>query len=427
MIIEKDAFLIKNVIVVDEDSSWHNSKVDILIREGRVAQIASTVEGESTIEEYDGQGHCICAGWCDIGAHCGEPGEEVNETIESLCHVARAGGYNHVAVLSNNTRPFDNRHIISDTRSRARHGVLIYPIASMTRQLAGQELTEILDIANESIPLFSDGYHAQFDNSTFCKALEYVQQCNGAVLSIPGAKRTLKNGQVNESGVSAQMGITGIPGFEEVSRVSAELSLASYAKSALFIHAISHRETIDQIAYRREQGLSIKTSVTALHLAHNESDVLQFNENYKVLPPLRSEQDRQALIRGLRNGNIDIIVSNHVPISSEQKEREFGESPFGAVGLETSFYSVVKGIPDVTPEEISRWLGTNPRSIMGLSNRVFEENAPADFTIFSVTGESRFDPDNSKSMSRNTPYQVERFNGQIIGTVSGNTLYLSDI
>ena len=417
--------LIHNVRVVDENSDFHLQAVDILIKEGIVVNIEKSITVDDEVTKINGNGCCISIGWCDIGALCGEPGDEVHETVQSLCMTARTGGYTTIGLFSNQARPFDNRHIVSDIQHRSCCGVSVLPIATVTKALEGQELTEMLEIADTNSPLFTDGLYRKYDNAVLCKAMEYALQCGGTILTIPGAARTLKKGQVNESGVSAQMGLPGLAGYEEVATLAAELSLMSYSSAPYFAHMLSHRESIDHIKYRKEQGCTVFASVSALHLTHTEEAVADFDQNFKVLPPLRSESDRQALIAGLKEGVIDIIVSNHNPISSEQKEREFGESPFGATGLETSFLSLVGAIPDMTATEVSNWLGINPRKAMGAPTDAFKTGVQADFTLFSLDGRTTYKASQSHSLSRNSPYNEEHFHGQIIGTISGNQVYLS--
>ncbi len=419
------SILIKHVTIVDPESTHHQLTQDILIEDGIVSQIGKNLNEKPEVRVVKAEDAYLCPGWCDIGSHCGEPGDEVHETLDTLCRAANVGGYTHIGLFSNDTRPFDNRHIISDTKARAVHGVEVIPIGAVTKSLEGLELAEMLDLATVSPAVFTDGFHRKYDNSMLTKALEYSLQCKGTVLTIPGAKRKMKKGLVNESKVSAQMGIPGIPGFEEVVTLSAELSLVSYTGSPVFVHLLSHRDALEQIKFRKDQGLTVSASVSAMHLLNTEDDVLNFDENFKILPPLRSDADRSALRSGLRAGIIDTVVSNHRPVSSEQKEKEFGESPFGAIGLETTFLALVSALEDITPLEVHTWLSKNPRKLLGIISQPIEEGVKADFTIFSLSGETVYEANNSMSLSSNSPYQHQRFKGRVIGTVSKNHLYLT--
>lgn len=417
--------LVRGGRIIDQSSPFHLQQVDLLIVDGRIKTIAKSID-EMEANVIDADGYYIGSGWCDIGAHCGEPGEEVHETIDSLCQAAQRGGYTKVAVLSNNTRPFDNRHIVADTKSRATHGVDVIPMPSVTKLVAGQELAEMLDMKDQTSPLFSDGYHRAFDNAMLCKALEYAGQFDGMIMTIPGSSRSLKNGQVNESAVSAQMGLPGLPGYEEVATLSAELSLASYSKAPFFAHLLSLGESVEQIKFRKEQGLDTYASVSSMHIAHTEADVSEFNENFKILPPLRRESDRLSLISGLREGTIDMVVSNHKPISSEQKDKEFGESPFGAIGLETTFLSLASTIEDLTAEEVNAWLAINPRRALNIAPAGITEGESADLTLFSLDGATAYSASKSRSQSKNSPYAQQSFRGKVLGTINGKNLYLSN-
>ena len=418
------SLLIKSAKILDSSSSRHTQETDMLIQDGVIKNIDKEINPTPNCHVIDAAGFHIGPGWCDIGTHCGEPGDEVNETLSSVAAAGRAGGYTHLGVFSNNIRPFDNRHIITDIKSQI-ETVRIIPISSVSKKLEGKELSEMLDLNSVGPALFTDGFHRAYDNAMFCKALEYAKQCNGSILTIPGATRNMKNGQINESVVSAQMGIPGIPGYEEVATLSAELSLVSYTKGQIFVHLVSTDESVSQIRYRIQQGLPINASVSALHLLHTEQDVINFDENFKVLPPLRQDHDRLSLIKALREGTLQVVVSNHQPISSESKEKEFGESPFGAIGLETTFLSLMTAIPDASPEEVNDWMSLNPRHALGLSQEGIKIGNKADITIFSTEGSTNYDVKMDHSLSRNSPYRKKLFNGRILGSVLGNSLYLA--
>jgi len=421
---EYNSILIKGASVIDPSSPFHLKVADILVKNGIIDLIDSEITADSSMEVIDVNGGHVGGGWCDIGAYCGEPGDEVHETIHSLSQSASAGGYTAVAIFSNDSRPFDNRHIISDIKSRGERGVSIIPIGAVSKRLDGEELAEMIDISSVSPALFTDGFYRSFDNAMLSKAMEYAAQFEGVILTIPGSTRRLKQGQVNESVVSARMGLPGLPGYEEVATLSGELSLASYSKATLFAHLVSHGESLDQLRMRREQGLSVWSSVSAMHLMHTEQDVADYNENFKILPPLRSDDDRIQMIEGLQSGIIDMVVSNHRPVSFEQKEKEFGASPFGAIGLETTFLSLVTAIPDVGPEDVSRWLSDNPRKALGHSAISIAKGQPANLSLFSLSGETNYKRTHTNSQSRNTPYREKSFAGRVIGTVLGNQLYL---
>ena len=417
--------LIRSATIADHHSSFNGKQVDVYIRNGMIEDIGPGLSPEGSPRILEFEDLQLSPGWCDIGSYCGEPGDEVHETIESLSAAARNGGYTHVALFSNPVRPFDNRHIISDITAGGKYGVRIIPIGSISKGLEGKELAEMLDIASVTSAIFTDGFYRSFDNSMLSKALEYSLQCNGCILSIPGMTRRLKYGQVNESKISAQMGIPGIPGFEEIARLASELSLASYSGSTYFAHLLSHAESVNQVKFRKELGLNVYASVSAMHLLHTEEAVSDFDENFKILPPLRGEADRLALQNGLREGTIDMVSANHRPVISEQKQREFGESPFGAIGLETCYLSIATSIKNLTSMDVHKWLSKNPRHILQLSQATIEKGATPDLTLFSLSGNTTYDAQKSRSASKNSPYSNHSFTGQVFGTIVGNQLYLT--
>lgn len=424
MISTHSTILLKNIVLVDQHSDAHNQETDILIKDGIISAIGADIAPEDAYV-VDGKGFFAGGGWCDVGSHCGEPGDEVHETLQTLQAAGQAGGYTRLALFSNAVRPFDDRHIVRDIQSRLAGSPSIMPLGAVTKHLAGDELCELLDIAEIAPPLFTDGFSQRAENAMMYKALEYAKQCNGRIACIPGALPTIKPGHVNESKVSAQMGLPGLPGFEEVAKLSGLLSIVSYADARFLAHLISHAEAVDQIKFRKEQGLDVLASVSAMHLLHTEEDVASFDENFKILPPLRADADRAALIKGLKDGTIDFVSSNHRPIAIEQKAREFGESPFGAIGLETTFYSLVTAIEDISATDICQWLSIGPRQALNLPAIRIAVGQPAELTLFSLSGESTFVSKNSASLSRNTPYSEQSFSGRIGGSIHGTSLHLS--
>lgn len=422
MTASQSIILLKNIVIVDPQSPWHMQAAEIRIEAGRISAIGQSLDGTDAYI-IDGGGFYAGGGWCDIGAYCGEPGDEVHETLDSLQAAARRGGYTRVALFSNDTRPFDNRHIVRDIAAEQSGSPLLTPIGAVSKDMAGEEMCELLDIAQSAPPLFTDGFHQNAANDLIYKALEYSKQCNGRIACIPGALSSLKKGHVNESIVSAQMGLPGLPGFEEVAKLAGLLSIVSYAQGRFLAHLLSHAESVEQVQFRKEQGLDVMASVAAMQLLHTEDAVKGFDENFKVLPPLRSATDRDALQAGLRDGSIDFVCSNHRPIIIEQKSREFGESPFGAIGLETCYFNLATAMPDITAENVCAWLSDGPRRSLDLPPIHITEGAPAEITLFSLSGETTYMSKNSASLSRNTPYLNETFKGEIGGSIHGTHIY----
>lgn len=416
---------IDDVIVIDESSPYHRQSVQIQIVDGHIEAIDSVLPPppESAVM-IDGRGAYLSRGFCDVGALCGEPGEEVVEDLQSLSHVALAGGYTHVALTSNTVQPYDNRHLIVDMQNSSRFGVHFIALPTLNKQSNPSELTEMLEIAEVTSPIFHPLPNHPMDVQILGRALEYANQCQGRVMASVAYTFQNGGGQVHESGTSAMMGLPGIPAIDEHMNIELLSQMATYSNGSLLLHLLSSAESVQQLKQIKNRDSRHLASVSAMHLLNNEEDVRSFDENFKVLPPLRSEHDRLALIDGLRTGVIDMIVSNHHPHSPERKERAFGQSPFGSIGLQTALGQVIEAIPDVTPEKIGYWMSDAARKMLGLPCTSIELHNKADLTLYHMDSQYHFTQEDSYSKSRNSSYFGKTFQGGVIATIHDHQIFI---
>ena len=371
--------LLKNIRVIDENSSYNGKKVDILINDEVIEKIS---EKPLSLSKSDGEAHdfegCFSsAGFCDLYVNIGDPGFEYREDISSVANAAIAGGFTTICAIADN-------HPITQTKAQIEYilnnakntPVHILPIGAVTENFDGKTPAEMYDMNNAGAVAFSDIPHSIMDSGVLLRALQYVQPFGGLIIEMPFEKTLVGDGQVNESEVSVRMGMKGITNLSEYSIVQRDIELLRYAGGRLHLVGISTSESVELIRRAKKEKLNVTCSVFVHHLISNENDVKSFNSNYKVFPPLRTKEDQQALIEGLNDGTVDCISTQHTPLNIDSKNVEFEYADFGMTGLETAFGLLNKILGSIlSKEKIIELLSSNPRKI------IHQDNHSSDFII----------------------------------------------
>lgn len=418
--------LIKRVTVLDPASSLHRKTVDLFLEDGilRAVNPDPLPQADLVIEE---EGLMISPGWVDAGAYTGDPGMEHREDQHSLREAAAAGGYTQVAVWPNTQPALESKSDILYIRNQNRgHAVALLPIGALSHDCKGETLTEMIDMHSAGAIAFSDGLSPLQDGGLLLRALQYVQFFDGLILNHPLDWQVAAGGQMNEGVMSTSLGLRGLPRLAEELGVHRDLEILAYTRSRLHLHGISSAGSVEKIRLAKKSGLRITASVPVMNLVFTDQALGQFDSNYKVLPPLREEPDRQALIQGLKDGTIDFIYSNHVPLDPEAKELEFPYADFGAIGLETAFALCRTYLRDELPlDKLVEWLAIHPRRVLGLPAIKVEEGEAVDFTLFHPDGEWRYEKKQFRSKSHNTPLAEKTFKGKAFGILRGERAWLS--
>jgi dihydroorotase len=419
--------LLKNVMIIDPRSTYHKAKCDILIDDGKIIKIDSqSIEIKEDTQVHELENCLVSPGWCDVGAHCGEPGEEINETLESLSEAAAAGGYTAVGIFSNDAYPFDNKNLVSDIYNRSRDlAAQCIPIPALSKKKEGKELAEFFELATVAPALFSDGLTFIKDSSLVYKALEYSKPIKGTICMTAGTYDLHGGGQVNESNVSASMGLVGLPARGEYMATQQALELLAYSKGRMYFHAVTDRKSLELIQQKRKEGLQLACSVPALNLFYIDEDTTDFDENLKVIPPLRSQEDKNAIIQALLKKEINLVVSNHQPISQETKDVEFLHTPFGAIGIQSVYGILNTALGDYDPELIYTILSQSPRELLGLEVPLLEVGQQADLTIFNPNEESVLTKADIKSLSYNSAMTGKKLKGMVVGTIRSGIISIN--
>ena len=414
------SYLLKNITVLDKTSEHNGKKVNVLIENGKIAKIGAAVE-DAALEIIDFSGSYLAPGFCDLYVNINDPGFEYREDIASVANAAIAGGFTTICATANN-------HPITQTKAQVEYilnnakntPITILPIGAVTENFDGKTPTEMLDMHYAGAIAFSDVPHGIKDSGVLLRALQYVQPFNGLIITMPFDKTLVGDGQVNESEISVRMGMKGITNLSEYSVVQRDIELLKYTGGKLHFVGISTKESIELIRKAKAENLNITCSVFVHHLISDESDVKNFDSNYKVFPPLRTQDDQQALIEGLKDGTIDCTSTQHTPLNIDEKNVEFEVADFGIIGLETAFGLLNKKLENIiSKERLIELLSTNPRKIIN-------QKTNSDFIILNFEEEYTITEKNIKSKSKNTPYIGKPLKGKVKAVFSKGKLIINE-
>ena len=330
--------LIKSATIVDSKSDFHNQSVDILIEKGFISQIAKTLKNPKKYKELNLDNLHISQGWFDSSVSFGEPGFEERETIENGLKTAALSGFTSVAVNANTNPVIDSHSDVLFIKSKASgNAVNIHPIGALTKESKSIELAELYDMTNAGAVAFYD-YQKPVANPNLMKvALQYASNFDGLVISFPQESKISGLGVMNENVTSTSLGLKGNPALAEELQIARDLFLLEYTGGKLHIPTISTSKSVELIRAAKQNKLNVTCSVAIHNLIFDDTELKSFNTNYKVLPPLRTQDDINALIDGLKDGTIDMVTSDHNPIDIEHKKIEFDFAKYGTIGLESAF------------------------------------------------------------------------------------------
>jgi dihydroorotase len=415
--------LIKNAHIISPDSPHHDSKKDILIENGIIKKIGARLKSEKA-KIISSKNLYVSIGWMDIGPLCGEPGYEHRETFNSLTKVAASGGYTAVA-------PFPNTDPVADSKSSIQyilhttkdHIVDYYPIGAISKKTAGEEITEMIDMNHCGAVAYSDGVEAIDTNGLMLRALQYAKGTESLIIHTPDDPTISNGNNIHEGEVSTSLGLKASPVLSEVMTLDRDLKLQNYADGKLLSHNISSAESIDKISTLKNKKHS--SSVCYLNLCLTDKAISYFDVNAKVSPPLRTEDDRQALIKGINSSNIDIITSNHRPVEEDLKKKEFTYAKTGAIGLQTTFSGITTYANKISIKKLIAALAVNPRKVLDIDIPKIEEGASANLTIFDPSLEWTLNETTNLSTSKNSPFWNQSLTGKVIGVINGKLSHIN--
>ncbi len=416
--------LLKAAKIIDVNSKYHQQVKDILIKKGVITKIASKIPETKDVKTIKLDNLHVSNGWFDTSVSFGEPGFEERENIKNGLNTASKSGITTIALNANTYPLIDNKSAVEFLISKSKDSLVdLYPIANLTKQAKGEEIAELFDMKNSGAIAFGD-YKKPTSNVNVMKiALQYAQNFDALIQSFPQEK-TLTSGYVNEGENSTKLGLKGIPSLAEELQIARDLFLLEYTGGKLHIPCISTEKAVKLIAEAKKKGLNVTCSVAAHNLVLTDDQLAGFNTNCKVLPPLRTKKDCRALIKGLKNGVIDILTSDHNPIDIENKKVTFEKAMFGTIGLE-SLFGFANSVLDL--ETTISCLTNKPRQRFGLPTNTINTGEKAELTLFNPDTEYVFTEKNILSTSKNAIALNHKMKGLVYGVLVGKKTNLNKV
>ncbi len=412
--------LIQNCIPVG-DSYNGKETMDLRIRDGVIAEIGVGLKQEKNEDIFDAKGAFISGGWMDMHVHFREPGFEHKETIETGCRSAAFGGFTEVACMPNTKPAIHTRDVVEYIRKKSEgEAVDVHPIGCVTKERAGNSIAEMADMKKGGAVAFSDDGDPVASSQVMRVALEYSSMLGMPIINHEEDLELSRPGHMNEGDVSTKLGLDGTPGIAEETMIARDILLAEFTGGHIHVAHISTRKAVDLIRKAKEEGVNVTTEVCAHHfdLTDEEVEKRDFDTNVKMHPPLRTQDDVDAMIEGLVDGTIDVICTDHAPHAVDEKEVEFIYAPNGIIGLETVWSVSVKQLlktGKLTLTQLLEKLVTNPRKILNLDIPKLEKGNKANLTLFTTDEEWMYSAKEVRSKSRNSPYIGQQMTGRAIG------------
>ena len=415
--------LIKSAKIISPNSPFHLQEKDILIQNGIIAKIGDNLTGlDNIIEE---KGLFVSDGWVDLFSVLREPGNEHQDSIENLLASAAKGGFTSVLGISGTNPPLDNKAQIQFVKNMSLNNVVnLLPVGTITEKQDGKEITEMYDMHLSGAVAFSDGKNHLKNPELLKRALLYTKPFGGKIICYCEDTTVANGGMVNEGEIAATLGMKVRPALAEELAITRDLYIAEYTNSPIHITGVSSKKSVEIIKEAKLKGIEVTCDTNILNIYFTDEATTSFDTNFKVLPPLRTKRDQDALIQGLKEGTIDAVSSGHTPKDIETKFCEFDNADFGAISLEALFGALNKVLENrFTVEEIIQLISSRPASVMGLKSSI-SEGEYANLTLFN-TESVEFSKARINCLSKNSPFIGETLKGNVVGVINNDQIKLN--
>ncbi|TGV01660.1 dihydroorotase [Flavivirga rizhaonensis] len=414
--------LIKSATIIDPKSKFHNTTQDVLIEDGVISKVANSIKNKNNHQEVKLNNLHISQGWFDSSVCFGEPGFEERETIKNGLKTAASGGFTAVALNANTNPVLDSNSDITFVNAKSQdNAVTLLPIGSLTVGSKGEDLAELYDMNSAGAVAFYD-YKKPISNPNLMKiALQYASNFDGLVCSFPQESKISGHGVMNENITSTKLGLKGNPALAEELQIARDLFLLEYTGGKLHIPTISTATSVALIREAKKKKLNVTSSVAIHNLYFTDAALTDFNTHFKVLPPLRTQEDIDALIQGVKDGTIDMVTSDHTPIDIEQKKIEFDHAEYGTIGLE----SVFGALQTIFTTKKTIELLTKGKNRFSLEQTPIEIGNKVNITLFNPDVKYTFSKNDIISKSKNAIFENETLKGKVYGVISNNKISLN--
>ncbi|MEJ2627887.1 MAG: dihydroorotase [bacterium] len=421
-----DILLLKNGHILDPNANI-DRVADILIEKDTIKEIGKNISKHG--KTIDCKDKTIVPGLIDMHTHLREPGYEYKETIATGVAAARAGGFTAIACMPNTNPVIDSRSYIEFIKKRAK-GLLVdvYPLGSVTKGMLGEELTEMGDMVAAGAVGFSDDGLPIKNSLILRSSLEYSKIFGTPIIEHCEDLNLSGDGVMNEGYYATLLGLSAIPSISEEVMVMRDILIAEFTHSPIHIAHVSTKGSVKIIEDAKKRGVKVTAETCPHYLLLTDKNLTSFDTNMKMKPPLRTEEDKKALIEGLTKGVIDVIASDHAPHHSDEKDIEFNKAAFGIIGLETTVGLILTHFVNkriFSLPDFIEMMSVRPRKILNLPLITIDKNSPANITILDVNQEWKVDKNTFKSKSRNTPFEGWEMKGKSVGVINNGKYYLN--
>ena len=404
--------LIQAAKILNTSSPFHKKEKNVLIQNGRITEIGDkNYQADKVIKA---EGMILSTGWFDMGTFIGDPGLEHKEDLESGAKAAVAGGFTEIAVLPNTVPCIQTKNDVNYlTRGNDNRLLQVHPLASVTKNNKGEELTEMIDLHEAGAAGFTDGLKPIWHTDIFLKSLQYLQKFNGVLIDHPEDIWLNMFGQMHEGLQSTMLGLKGMPRIAEEVAISRNLKLLAYAGGRLHLAKLSTSKSIGLVRAAKSK-MNITCDIAAYQPLMDDSMLAGFDTNYKVNPPLREKSDNDALIKGLNDGTIDVICSGHVPQDEESKSIEFDLADAGIINLQTFASNLVSLSEMVDWDVLIDKVTNGPRAVLNLEAPVIDVEVKANLTLLDPNCTWTFDGKTNLSKAKNSPWLGQSLTGKAV-------------
>jgi dihydroorotase len=419
--------VLNNVDVIHPEEKLNLKGVSVLLTDGVISKIGELAKNEiEGAKEVDFSGKILVPGLFDMHVHLREPGREDEETVITGCNSAAAGGFTGVACMPNTEPAIDTAEVVKFIKEQASdHLVDVYPVAAASLGSKGEIISPMAELIEAGAVAFSDDGVAIKNSSVLRRAFEYANMFNAPIIE-HCEDESLADGSMNEGINSTLLGLPGLPSVAEDIVVSRDILMADYIGGSIHIAHISTKNSVSLVREAKRRGIKVTAEVTPHHFTLTDDALKTYDTNMKMNPPLRTQADVDAIIKGLKDGTIDCIASDHAPHSLEEKESEFQFAPNGIVGFETTVgltFSELLHKNKLSIEELIKKLSINPRKILNLPIPKFEAGALANFTILDTNLVWTVDISKFKSKSKNSPFDKRLLTGKSLAVINNKKMY----
>ncbi len=414
--------LIQSPEILDPGSPFHQKEKNVLIQNGRVTAIGD--KNFSADKIIRAEGMKLSIGWFDLGTFIGDPGLEYKEDLESGTRAAAAGGFTEIALLPNTHPCVQTKNEISYImRGNAQRLVQVHPMASVTQNNKGEELTEMIDLHAAGAVAFTDGLKPVWHTDIFLKSLQYLQKFNGVLVDHPEDYWLNLFGQMHEGVTSTRLGLKGMPRIAEEIVIGKNLELLQYAGGRLHFARISTPRSIELIKAARKKH-EVTCDVAVYQALLDDTRLVDFDTIYKVNPPWRERAGNDSIIKVLRDGTIDVLSSGHMPQDEESKNLEFDRAEFGIISLQTFCANLTSLSKLINLEILIEKVTSGPRQVLHLDVPRIAEDTPANLTLFDPNHKWVLNDETNFSKSRNSPWFGKELTGKAVAVFNNGNYWL---